>query len=81
MLQFSPETIQHLRAVLDDASAEIQADSPTKALMAEHILRTAATGVRGYEKLRDAAVEIARCDAACIDQVSQGNRRAWNMVV
>ncbi|EFI52764.1 hypothetical protein [Afipia sp. 1NLS2] len=62
MFQFSSETIQHLRAVLDDASAEIQADSPTKALMAEHILRTAATGVRGYDKLREAAVEIARCD-------------------
>jgi hypothetical protein len=64
MFQFSPETIQHLRAVLDDASAEIHADSPIKALMAEHILRTAATGVRGYEKLREAAVEIARCEAA-----------------
>jgi hypothetical protein len=36
MLQFSPETIQHLRTVLDDASAELQADSSTKALMAEH---------------------------------------------
>ena len=64
MLQFSPETIQHLRAVLDSASAELQADSSTKALMAEHILRTAATGVRGYEKLRKVAVEIAQGEAA-----------------
>jgi hypothetical protein len=64
MDKFSSKTIQHLRAVLDDASAEIQADSPTKALMAEHILRTAATGERDYENLREAAVEIARDDEA-----------------
>lgn len=59
MSRFSPELTQTLCAALDDAALQIQSDSPTKALMAEQILRAAADGIHRREELSDLAVRAA----------------------
>jgi hypothetical protein len=54
MPSYSPELIQTMRAVLDEAATKIPVDQVTpgiKAQMAEFILRAAAEGRTGYEEL------------------------------
>jgi hypothetical protein len=63
MSRFSPELTRTLCAALDDAAVQIQSDSPTKAFMAEQILRAAANGVHRREELSDIAVKATRLGA------------------
>jgi hypothetical protein len=60
MSRFSLELTRTLRAALDDAALQTQSDSPTKAFMAEQILRAAADGVQRREELRELAVRAAQ---------------------
>ncbi len=58
MPAFSPELITTLRAVLEEAMANVpveHATSVTKAYLAEFILKAAAEGVTSYEALMAAA--------------------------
>ena len=61
-VHFDPETITALREVLDDAwgslSPEMQVLMP-KTLLAERILKSAATGERDRSRLFDAALQMA----------------------
>jgi hypothetical protein len=63
MSRFSPELTQTLCAALNDAAVKIQSDSPTKAFMAEQILRAAADGIHRRDELSDLAVKAARQEA------------------
>jgi hypothetical protein len=60
MSRFLLELTRTLCAALDDAAIQIRPDSPTKAFMAEQILRAAAGGVHRREELSDLAVKAAR---------------------
>jgi hypothetical protein len=59
MSRFSPKLTRTLCAALDDAAVQVQPDSPTKAFMAEQILKAAADGVHRREELSDVAVRAA----------------------
>jgi hypothetical protein len=59
MSRFSPELTRTLRAALDDAAVQIRSDSPTKAFMAEQMLKAAANGVHRRDELSDVAVRAA----------------------
>jgi hypothetical protein len=63
MSRFSPELTRTLCAALDDAAIQFRSDSPTKAFMAEQILRAAADGIHRREELSDLAVKAARLEA------------------
>jgi hypothetical protein len=56
---FDPETVAHLREILDDAWARLQPDQRAtirKTTLAAHILKSAAQGERDRERLIDAAL-------------------------
>ena len=59
MPTFSPELVQTMRAVLEEAMTTVpaeQATTVTKAYLAEFILRAAAEGLTSYEGLMAAVV-------------------------
>ena len=60
-LRFSKRTLQQMRKVLEEASANVNATQATRAKMAEKILKKAAEGRPvSQEELKEAAVEVGK---------------------
>jgi len=63
--KFDKRTIRKMRAVLDEAGAAVNANQPTRAKMAEKILKRAAEGQPvSHEELKEAAIKVGKKPAA-----------------
>jgi hypothetical protein len=64
MNRFEADLIAIMKSALRQAANDTRPDPSTKALMAERILQSAASGIRSQEEFRAIATEAARPSAA-----------------